>query len=102
MSNKTSEEEIRRQLRGLEDVTTGKELSRIIVRIVDLVSLLDMEIQVDRKKWKRAELSLEQMARLAELEIQDKQIQKIRKEVLRIIRESTNRLILATIKPGRN
>lgn len=102
MSKKPNEEDLLRQLRELESISTSKELSKIIVRIVDLVALLDMEVQVDTKKWRRAEQSLERLASLAELDIRDKQIQRIRKEVLRIIRDSTNRLVLSTIKPGRN
>lgn len=102
MANRPTEEDLRAQLGELDKIQTSKELSKIIVRIVDLVALLDHEIQVDVRKWKRAELGLEKLAALAELDIKDRQIQKIRREVLRIIRESTNRLILATIKPGRN
>jgi len=97
-----AQEDLRRELDELERIQTSKELSKIIARIVDLVALLDLEIQADVKKWKRVELSLEKLAALAELDIKDRQIQKIRREVLRIIRESTNRLVLATIKPGRN
>jgi hypothetical protein len=102
MSIKANGEELLLQVGELQNLTTSKELSKIIVRIVDLVALLDMEIQADRKKWKRAELSLEKLAALAELDIQDKLMQKVRREILRIIKESNNRLILSTIKPGRN
>lgn len=102
MGKESTEEALLRQLGELERIETSKELSKIIVRIVDLVALLDLEIQADVRKWRRAELNLERLAALAELDIKDRQIQKIRREVLRIIKESTNRLVLATIKPGRN
>lgn len=79
------------------------ELASLIKQIVDLISNEDMrtELQLRREREQQTE-TLEHLARLAELKIQSKQINKIRKEVLGILKRSTNKFVVATIESSEN
>lgn len=94
--------ELDSEIAELDKIKTGREMARVITRIIDIVMKEADQVSSDLAAWERAPLSLDRMAALAELEIKQKQLNKIRKGILKAIKESTSRLILAASKPGRN
>jgi glucan phosphorylase len=83
-------------------IDTRKELNKIIEKIADLIAAEDMDTAIALRQWRTKEMSLEKLAQVAELEIRSAQIGKIRAGVLKILKDSTNKLVLAAIKTGRN
>lgn len=81
---------------------TEGELTAIITQIVDVIADEDMFIELRLQELKRQELSLDKLAQETEYKIKQQQINKIRKAVLSIIKKSTNRMLLAAIKPVDN
>lgn len=77
-----------------------KELAELIVKIVDIIQEENIRIEVDIKKWKLREENLEKLAKITELKIQKSAVKQIRKKVLLVLKGSTNRLIISTIKPA--
>lgn len=87
----------------LDGIKTEKELCSIIVDITDLL--------VDRHKHYIKELNafilspgrdLDRLAQIAELKIQVKELQGIKKELVTILRRSTNKMIIARIEATAN
>ena len=81
------------------------ELSGIIVKICDLIAREDMAIQIKLRELRHTADSLEKLAYQAEYKIKASQINVIRKAVKKIVKDSTNRLVLASllkILPGDN
>lgn len=77
-----------------------EELSRLIVEIVDLVRDQDLENEREIKTWESSPDSLTKLAALTERKIKRAEIGKIKKGIARIIKASSNKLIVATIQLG--
>lgn len=87
---------------GLDKLKTDKELSGIIVKICDLISDEDLAITKKIRELQSQPDSLEKLALMTECKIKAMQVDKIRRSVREIINASSNRLILAGMKPGAN
>jgi hypothetical protein len=90
------------KLIAIDGIKQQKELTSIITKICDIIAAEDMSIEVKIRELKTHDDSLEKMAGLMDLEIRAKVINKIRKSVLAVIKTSTDKMILSTIRPGEN
>lgn len=74
------------------------ELSSIISRIVDIVTLESGDIEKELRQWANEKETLEKLARTTELRIQRAQVNKIKKKMHAILKASENLIVLSTIK----
>lgn len=78
------------------------QLAGLISNIVDIVTQECETNQKELLRWKSEKDSLDKMARIAELKIQSRQIEKIRKAMFIVLKKSTNKLVVATINVSEN
>jgi hypothetical protein len=90
------------RLKAIDSPSMEAELTAIIIKIVDLISDEDMRTEINIREWRHKKDSLEKLATQAELKIRSYQIRKIRREVLSILKTSTNRIIISTIETPSN
>lgn len=79
-----------------------KELSIVISRIVNVLVIERSRIEVELVKWQTQRDSIEKLGRVTELKIQKIQIDRMQKEVSKILKTSENLIILSTITPANN
>jgi hypothetical protein len=101
MANDKADKQLLR-LVAIDTIKKEKELTVIITRIVDIIAAEDMDTEKKIRELRNQTDSLDNIAGLVDLKIQAKVINRIRKAVLKVIKESTNKMILSTIRPGEN
>lgn len=86
----------------LDGIKTEKELTKIITAIVDELVKEEKRLSLDLEDsdYSILEDSISKYAWQAELKIQIRQLQSTKKMILKILKKSTNRLVLATIELG--
>lgn len=78
------------------------ELVRLVSHIVDIITDEHKLIEAELLLWKMKPHDLDRMANLAELKIKSKQIKNLKKKILSVIKTSTNKLIISSIKMEEN
>lgn len=84
---------------ALDGIRSERELGKIIQQIIDALIAEEKNIAIERGQWiDMPGNELEKLATLAELKIRIKEVNRIKKSVLCILRRSTNNLIIATLR----
>lgn len=87
----------------LDGIRTEKELCKIITAIVDFVTEEDHRINKEQLLTAMHQgFDLDRLAMTAQLKIEAKQIKRIKKAILIILKRSTNKMIVATIAMSGN
>lgn len=82
-----------------ETIRTEKELTNIIVAIVDsLIKEYNGKVRLFAEWKAQPGMELERLAMIAELRIELNQIRKIKRAVCAILKQSTNKMIVASIE----
>ncbi len=83
----------------LDGIRTERELSAIIVSIVDAIIAEDKYCLEELAKWRgMAGTDLDKVAYMAEVRIRLEEIGRMKKSILRILKKSTNKMIVASLE----
>lgn len=79
-----------------------KELSIVISKIVNVLVVERSAVEVELVSWQTQKDSIEKLGRVTELKIRKIQIDRMQKEISKILKTSENLIILSTITPAEN